>query len=87
MEIRRTQTGITVDQARRAVAAHLRAERARMDLTQTQFAERTGLSTNTIRRMENCERAMTLDQLVAISGLLGVSPGAFLDAAQASLRE
>ncbi|MFD4457652.1 helix-turn-helix domain-containing protein [Nocardia sp. NPDC058480] len=75
-----------IEAAQKAVAAHLRAERARADLKQSELAAAAGLSTNTISRIETGTRDMTLSQLVAISAALGVSAGAFIDAAQASMK-
>jgi transcriptional regulator with XRE-family HTH domain len=66
----------------RAVAAQLRAERARVDITQVQLAERSGLAINTVRRIENEERTMSLPQLFALCRALDVEPGRFIDAAQ-----
>ncbi|MFD3431116.1 helix-turn-helix domain-containing protein [Nocardia fluminea] len=76
-----------VMRARKAVAAQLRSERARIDISQADLAKSAGLGTNTIRRIENEERAITLDQLVAICDVLGVSFTRFLDDAQAHMRE
>lgn len=78
---------LTTEEARQAVARQMRIERARLELTQEELAAKSGLAISTIRRLEGRERAMTLDQLVAIAGVFRVSPGAFLDAAQASLRQ
>lgn len=76
-----------IDAANAAVAAHLRAERARADLKQTELAARTGLSVNTILRLENGQRVMSLSQLFAIAAALGVTPGDFVDSAQAAMRK
>lgn len=70
------------DPETRALAAHLRAERARRGLKQAELAKLTGLSVNTISRLETQEREMSVLQLIAIARGLGVSPGAFMDAAQ-----
>lgn len=71
--------------AMKAVGDHLRAERNRIDLSQEKFAEATGLGVNTIGRLEAAQRDMKLSQLVEIADVLGVSPGEFLDAAQAAM--
>lgn len=76
-----------VMRARKAVAAQLRSERARIDISQADLAKRADLATNTIRRIENEERAITLDQLVAICDVLGVPFTQFLDEAQRHMRE
>lgn len=73
--------------ARKAVAAQLRSDRAAREITQAQLAENAGLAVNTIRRIENEERAITLDQLVAICDALGVSFTKFLDEAQSRMSE
>ncbi|WP_280245532.1 helix-turn-helix domain-containing protein [Nocardia abscessus] len=85
---RERQTESTsVDAANYAVARHLKAERVRRGLLQADLAEKTGLAINTIRRLESGEREMKFSQLFAIAEALGVSPGAFIDAAQAAMRE
>ncbi|MGW6699600.1 helix-turn-helix domain-containing protein [Nocardia sp. NPDC055049] len=73
------------DPETRALAAHLRAERARADLKQSELAKRSNLSTNTISRLETQEREMSVTQLLAIARGLGVDPGEFVDAAQKSM--
>lgn len=78
---------LTTAEARQAVAAQLRIERARLDITQDELAAKSGLSISAVRRLERSERAMTLDQLVQVAGVFGVSPGEFLDSAQANLRK
>lgn len=75
---------LTPEQADAAVAAQLRAERARRDWTQAELAGRAGLHYNTIHRIEKGQRGMSLAQLYAICGALGIDPGEFLDAAQAA---
>jgi transcriptional regulator with XRE-family HTH domain len=86
---RQTESNIsdTVDAANDAVARHLRAERARARLSQAELAAAAGLAVNTIRRLEDGTRELKLSQLFAITQVLGVSPGAFLDAAQAAMRK
>jgi transcriptional regulator with XRE-family HTH domain len=76
-----------IEAADEAVAAHLRAERARADLTQTELAQRAGLHAITVHRLENELRPMSLPQLFAICKALGIAPGDFLNAAQANIRE
>lgn len=65
-----------------ALAAHLRAERARANITQAELAKRSGLSVNTISRLETQEREMSVPQLLAIARGLRVDAGDFVDAAQ-----
>lgn len=76
-----------IEAANAAVAAHLRAERARAQLKQSELAELSGLSVATIIRLENGQRGMTLSQLFAIAGALKIDPGVFVDDAQASMRK
>ena len=83
----RQSDGSAIDAANAAVAAHLRAERARANLKQSELAEMSGLSVNTILRLENGQRVMTLSQLFAITRALGVDPGHFVDSAQAAMRK
>ncbi|MFR9773171.1 helix-turn-helix domain-containing protein [Nocardia sp. SC052] len=77
----------SVEAANYAVARHLKAERVRRGLLQADLAKKAGLAVNTIRRLENGEREMKFSQLFALAEALGVSPGAFIDAAQAAMRE
>lgn len=64
-----------------ALASHLRAERARAGLKQSELAKKSGLSVNTISRLENQEREMSVTQVLAIARGLGVNPLDFVDAA------
>lgn len=88
MEHKGTRTGPhRLSEEDLAVAAQLRAERARADLTQAELASRAELAINTVRRIENEERTMSLPQLFALCRVLGIEPGRFIDAAQASMRQ
>lgn len=69
-----------------ALAAHLRAERARAGLKQSELAKKSGLSVNTISRLETQEREMSVTQVLAIARGLGVDAGDFVDAAQRGAR-
>lgn len=73
------------DPENRALAAHLRAERARAGLKQSELSKRSGLSVNTISRLENQEREMSVTQVLAIARGLGVDAGEFVDAAQGNV--
>ncbi|EOM75552.1 XRE family transcriptional regulator [Rhodococcus rhodnii] len=66
---------------RAALAAVIRTERGRHAITQTQIAYRSGFSRSTIRRIERGERAVTVDQLVAIADAIGVKPAELLEEA------
>ncbi|MBF6399742.1 helix-turn-helix transcriptional regulator [Nocardia cyriacigeorgica] len=70
-----------------ALAAHLRAERARKGLKQSELAKRSGLSVNTISRLETQEREMSVTQVLAIARGLGIDAGDFVDAAQRNMRD
>lgn len=69
----------------RAIAAHLRAERARRGLTQKELAEAAGLDDSTIWRIEKERRPMSLDQLLSIAAVFRLSPGDFLNGAYAEM--
>ncbi|PKV80850.1 helix-turn-helix domain-containing protein [Nocardia fluminea] len=69
--------------AHEALAAHLRAERARAGLTQADLSERTGIHTTTLSRIENGKLTLTIEQILRIAPALGVTAGDFLNAAQA----
>lgn len=83
------QNGATADSvaAFRAIAAQLRAERARAGIKQTDLAEKSGLGKNTIQRLESGERDIKLSQLFAIAQVLDFDPAEFLNAAQATMRK
>lgn len=61
--------------ANKAIAAELRAVRARADMTQRQVYELAGISRSTYLRYENNERDITVDSLAAICKALGISVG------------
>lgn len=69
-----------------AVAGELRAVRARKGLKQAELAELAGMSQNTIYRLETGQRAMSVPQLFALAKALDISPGDFLNAAQAAMK-
>lgn len=71
----------------RAIAAQLRAERARAGIKQIDLAEKSGLGKNTIQRLESGERDIKLSQLFAIAEVLDFDPAEFLNAAQATMRK
>lgn len=56
-----------------AVAATLRAERARLDVTMDELARRSGLSKSTIVRMEKGARSPDVEQLSALVGVYGIT--------------
>lgn len=57
-----------------AVAAQLRAERAANGMTQKELAEKAGLGISSVQRYLNGQRAITLDDLAALSHALGFEP-------------
>ena len=71
--------------AHEALAAHLRAERARAGLTQGQLSELTGIHSTTLSRIENRKLAITIEQILRIAPALGVTAGDFVDSAQAQV--
>jgi quercetin dioxygenase-like cupin family protein/DNA-binding XRE family transcriptional regulator len=62
-------TGATLD----AVGPRLRALRQRRELTLNELAERTGISTSTLSRLEAGLRRPTLEQLLPLAGTYGVT--------------
>lgn len=71
--------------AHAALAAHLRAERARAGLTQADLSDHTGIHTTTLSRIENGKLSMTIEQILRIAPALGVTAGEFVDSAQAQV--
>lgn len=61
-----------VQRALRAIAGDLVAWRKLSDLTQMQLADRAGISVNTLRRLENGEGGITLENLLRVLRALGV---------------
>lgn len=73
---------ITVrDPFTRSVAGQLRAFADEALLTQTELASRTGISQSQISKLLRAERHMTLAQLHALCGALGLSVTAVVSAA------
>lgn len=60
------------DEALSTLGPRLRALRTRRGFTLTETAERTGISTSTLSRLESGERRATLELLLPIATLLGV---------------
>ena len=57
-----------------AIAAEIRAQRARANLTQAEVIERSGLGTSTYTRIEQGKRVPDVTQLWRICQALGVPP-------------
>lgn len=64
------------------VAAAVRAERARLRLTQQQLAERLGWSANTVADLETGRRRAQVDDLPAICEALGIRFATLIDRAE-----
>lgn len=56
------------------VAAEIRAQRARLDLSQDELADRTNLSTSTIQRIERGQHSLGADVLRTVAVALGLTP-------------
>lgn len=55
-------------------ASNMRAERARIGISQAELADRSGLNLTTISQYENGEFTPGADKIVALSEALGVTP-------------
>lgn len=62
--------GFSID----AMAANLRAERARKDMSQGELAARSGVSTAAVGLYENGEQMPGADKIFALAEALGVTP-------------
>lgn len=67
---------------RAAVAAELRAEVARADLTQDEVAARVGMHRATVNRLLNGSRSIDAEQLIAFALGLGFDAGDMVDTAK-----
>ncbi|HUQ09208.1 MAG TPA: helix-turn-helix transcriptional regulator [Steroidobacteraceae bacterium] len=54
------------------VGATLQARRKALELSQTEVAERLGLSQNRLSELERAPQTLTVDQLLALINLLGL---------------
>lgn len=77
--------GWSTQEIREAVAAELRAARARARITRPKLVELTGVSKSAIERLENGSRDMDIPQLVALTSALGTNPVEFMDAVYRAL--
>ena len=57
-----------------AIAANLRLQRKKADLTQIELAEKLGVSIATVRRWESGETAPTGTRIIELANLLKISP-------------
>jgi transcriptional regulator with XRE-family HTH domain len=68
-----------------ALAATLRAERARAGWTIEEMAERSGLNYETLRRVLRAERDISMDSLRRIANGLGVAPSSLMRDAESRM--
>ena len=68
------------------VRARIRALRLERGLSQNEVAERAGMATSTLSRLESGDRRLALDHLTPLAGALGVSVGDLLEPATADPR-
>lgn len=61
---------------------NLRNERKKRNLSQKEFAKKLGVSQNTISNWENCDRYPTIDKVIDIANILGVSVSHLLEKPQ-----
>ncbi|NYF16029.1 transcriptional regulator with XRE-family HTH domain [Microbacterium sp. AK009] len=69
-----------------AIAAELRAERARQMLTFNELVERTGISKSAVLNYLNGKRDIPLRALASICLVLGVQPSVIAERAENTLR-
>lgn len=69
-----------------AIAAELRAARARRGMTRDELAERAGVSRSAVFRIERGERVVRMDQLFQLAAALDADPADILQQAQIQLR-
>lgn len=62
-----------------AFAEVMRVERARARLTIDELAQKSGVSRSTIGRYNDAEQVVTMPNLIAISGALGIKPSDFME--------
>jgi transcriptional regulator with XRE-family HTH domain len=87
MAATRTSLGKLQVQARRVLAANLKAQREQLGLTQEQTAERVGFSLQYTQRIERCIVNVPLDTLVRLAHALGVTPAQLLSDSAAPRRQ
>lgn len=57
-----------------AFAANLRAERARLDISQEELAERSGVSAASLIKYESGEMTPGIDKVISMAEALGCTP-------------
>lgn len=70
-----------------AVAAELRAQRARTGATYDDLVESTGLSKSSVFKYMNAKREIPMSSFLALCAALGASPQAIFTAAEQTLQE
>lgn len=70
--------GSSTEEIREAVAAELRAARARVRMTRPQLVALSGVSQAALERLENAERDMSMPQLIALTAALKADPTKFM---------
>lgn len=70
--------GSSTEEIREAVAAELRAARARVRMTRPQLVALSGVSQAALERLENAERDMSMPQLIALTTALKADPTKFM---------
>lgn len=78
-------TGSSTEDIRQAVAAELRAARARVRMTRPQLVAASGVSKSALERLENGERDMDIPQLVALTAALNTTPVKFMQSVHDAL--
>lgn len=77
----------STEEIRQAVAAELRAARARVRMTRPRLVELSGISKSAIERLENGDRDMDIPQLIALTSALRTDPTKFMQLVFEHLRE
>lgn len=73
------------DEIRRTIGANIRELRLAAQLSQEDFAEKTGISRNTIVRIEWGRTSLTIEHLVDIAEALKTAPSTLLERTPQSL--
>lgn len=76
----KNQIGTTSFQA--VLGTVISSERKKMNISQSELANKLGVTASTLSRIENGESAMTIDQLHVVSEALGMKPHELLAATE-----
>lgn len=63
---------------REAIAARLRVERARLNLTQSKVHDLTGIAPNTLSRYEQADQLLSIEALYRLAKAYGIDPASLL---------